>query len=183
MKVSRLNANESEYMSLSPVSDSDWRTLNSFNKGHSLADQWKPIEMERDRFGSARVLPASDFPALAPNVPVFSQRAVEALYECLTRNGELLPLSFPGGQYYAFICLNTVDCLDYERSSITRLPSGGIGRIHRYFFLADRLAEAEIFRLPHYSSLVFVTDSFVQRVLQHGLTGFEFVVVWDSQLS
>lgn len=86
-------------------------------------------------------------------------------------------------QYYAFNCLNTVDCLDYERSSITRLPSGGIGRIHRYFFLADRLAEAEIFRLPHYSSLVFVTDSFVQRVLQHGLTGFEFVVVWDSQLS
>ncbi len=116
-------------------------------------------------------LPASDFPALAPNVPVFSQRAVDALHECLTRNGELLPLSFPGGQYYAFNCLNTVDCLDYERSALTRLPSGRIMRIDRYVFLADRLQDVEIFRLPDYSAAVFVTDTFVRRLRQNGLTG------------
>ncbi len=35
-------------------------------------------------------LPKGDFPSLSGNVPVFSRRAVEALHDMLTPNGELL---------------------------------------------------------------------------------------------
>lgn len=182
MKVYLLFANESEYTSLRPVSESDWDILNWFNGGFSLADRWRPITVEEDREGSEEPLPLSDFPSLSPSVPVFSQRAVEALEECLVQNGELLPLSFPGGQYYAFNCMNTVDCLDYERSAIIRVPgSGRIFQIERYVFLADRLVGTEIFRIPENSGPVFVTDAFARRVFQNGLTGFELLERWDSR--
>lgn len=183
MKVCALLADDENYMNLKPVSDSDWRILDSFNRGQSLSGIWSPIAVEEDLYDLKEPLPRSDFPSLAAFVPVFSQRAVDLLEDYLAPNGELLPLSFPGGQYYAYNCTNTVDCLDFDRSAIVRFPSSGrIQRIQRYFFVPDKLAQTEIFRIPEGSSYVFVTDTFARRIFEHGLTGFRLPVVWESQL-
>lgn len=182
MRVGLLRAEGTEYLNLKPLRDSDWPRILAFNKGQELASQWKPITVVEARNG-ARSLPPSDFPLLAPNVPVFSQQAVTRLHDCLVECGELLSLSFNTHEYHAFNCMKTVDCLDFERSTITRYPSGGIMDIERYHFVPNKLAGIEMFRLPNYSATVFVTDIFARRVRQHGLTGVRIPVVWDSERS
>lgn len=180
MKVGLLLAEGSQYQNLKPIRESDWPVLLSFNKGASLADTWTPVPVEGVSYGD-KALPVSDFPLLAPNLPVFSQRAVNALMDCLERHGEVLPLLSDGPEYHAFNCMKTTDSLDTERSVITRFPSGGIMSIDRYHFFEHKLAEIEVFRLPDRSANVFVTDAFARRVRQCGLTGFRIPVVWDSE--
>ena len=151
--------------------------------GRPMADGWSALEVavliEEPRDAE---LPASDFPWLVGSPPVFSARAAEALADLLKGRGELLPLAFEEGEYYAFNVTRLSNALDEERSEFEYYPDGGIMEIVRHTFLPERLVGETIFKLPQSGVYEYVTDPFVERVREAGLTGFLFDrIIWSSK--
>jgi len=155
--------------------------------GTPIGSSWSPLKVgvcEDENTGPRQ---SSDFPAFKRHIPVFSQRAVDALEDLLKENGEILPLKCDDPKcnndvYYAYNVTCVADVLDHDKSEIVRFKSSGrIMDIEQYFFEADRLSNLVIFKIPELPTMnVFVTEPFIQRVQEAGLTGFEFEVAWSS---
>jgi hypothetical protein len=145
----------------------NWR-MRRFARG------WKPIKV------IGRVRAFNDNPGML-GCPAFSQRAVDALRDLLEPNGEILPLSTPIGPYFAFNVTKVADVLDWKKSDVdwivNRKPFNAL-RIYKYVFFPKKLKDLAIFVSPEDPMGVYVTETFVQRVRQHGLNGFLFLKVW-----
>ena len=144
-----------------------------------MAPTWRPVEVFVHEEELA--LPASDFFQLLGGY-VFSERAVEALGDLLLGRGELLELDYAEAVYFIFNVTRLVDALDEERSEILYLPSGGVMVIERYEFIPERLVGETVFKLPQTpETYAYVTDPFLRRVEEAGLTGFLFELpVWSG---
>jgi hypothetical protein len=107
---------------------------------------------------------------------------VESLYDVLKDNGEILPLICSDGSYFAFNVTTIIDALDEEISLCDRFKSSGrIMQILTYQLFEDKLHGATIFKLPQVRrGAPYVTDEFLQRVADAGLTGFLFRHAWRS---
>ena len=140
-----------------------------------LADYWKPMPV----VGPVR--PFNDYPCLEIVNPVFSHRAVEALGEMLTANGDLLPLDTDLGEYYLYVVQKKIDALNVSRSRLTRCRKDenatAVG-INFFDFHKSMLDDATIFRIPEDPNSTLVTNRFKARVEQAGLNGFEFAKLW-----
>jgi hypothetical protein len=162
--------------------------------GRSVSEDWgrnKPLPSDLapihfKRFiGKKRdaKLPIADYPIQwsFPLVQMFSARAVDVLREMLEPNGEFLPLICDDGEFYLYNLLTQFDALDAEHAEVEYFRSSGrLSDIFRYALHADRLRGATVFRLSG-TSIDFVTQPFVDRVCEAGLTGFEFVFVWSDE--
>ena len=182
MNVFKLYPDCNRYQNLVFSSKEDWAILREFD-GRNLLPSWTEpvVEVLRDKKFNQN-LPPSDFPTLAPGVPVFSLRAVKALKDILQKNGEIVPLSCSEGEYYAFNVTTFIDALDESNSVVERFESSGrIMQLNKYVFLGDRLGGAAIFRIPQFPRAeVYVTDEFRKIVIANGLLGFKFVNLWEG---
>jgi hypothetical protein len=156
-----------------PIDDEDFETF--FAMDGSLIQDWNAPVM---RIPHTEEPGYSDFPWLGEHAPVLKKSAVDALAPVLTRYGQLLPLK--GEAVWLFNVTTVLDALDTEKSSIVYFDDGNILDIERYLFKKEIIGTAEIFKLPGRASSVYVTDSFVERVLNAGLRGVAFVPVWTS---
>lgn len=151
-----------------------------------IGDRWRPVQIDEvDDEPLCGELPPGDFEFLG-TIPVFSERAVEAIGDILRANGELLPLLFDKGTYWAYHVTRIIDALDVERSEVKCFStSQKIMHIVRYAFRPEALTDdVTIFTIPEMCrSRVYVTDRFVERVQEAGLTGFDFVERWRSEES
>jgi hypothetical protein len=138
-----------------------------------MAPTWRPVEVFVHDEDLA--LPASDFSRLGGGY-VFSERAAEALGDLLLGRGELLELDYGEAVYFVYNVTRLTDALDEERTKFAHFPSSGrIMAIERYEFISDRLAEETVFKLPQMpETYAYVTDAFIRRVEEAGLTGFRF---------
>lgn len=140
--------------------------------GSSLAGSWKPMEVYWDTDRGTRE--RCDFSTLI-GVPVFSERAVEALGDLLEGRGELLALEVAeGDRQFLFNVTRLSDALDEQRSEIDYFDDGTVLAIDHYEFAPERLAGETIFKLAADPlGYEYVTDGFRDRV-QEALTGFVF---------
>jgi len=147
--------------------------------GRSLAAEWKaPVVIAADEDQDAAEF--ADF-ALLGTVPVFSLQALEALLDLLRPNGEVLPLRFKGGEYFAYNVTRILPALDETASSMTRFSTGRVMSIDRYVFRPELLDNAAVFKIPELpKAFVFVTDAFVERIRATRLTGLVFSLLWHS---
>jgi hypothetical protein len=178
MKVYELKSDVENYRWITMVREEDFDVQSEFN-GTPISATWKPYAVEPilDDLNAGRSL--SDFPTLG-TIPTFSQRAADALLDLLVENGELLRLTSDAGQFYAYNVTRVVDALDQERSEVKRFQSSGrIMRVVRYEFLPDRIRNLAVFKVPQLPT-EFVTDSFVRRVQEAKLDGFDFREVWSD---
>jgi hypothetical protein len=144
----------------------EWRT-------QPLAKHWKPMPV----IGPVKSF--HDYPCLELIEPVFSRRAVDALGDMLTANGDLLPLETDVGEYFLYVVQTKIDALNVPRSDVRRNHDKQVAaRIVYFDFIPSRLAGASIFRIPEQPNYTLVTDRFKERVEQAGLNGFEFAKVW-----
>jgi len=185
MNVYKLSADLDNYQNLY-VEDTVHRYINDhFHDRVPLRDSWKPLEVSILQFKRCGVdygaLPANDFPKVG-GMPVFSKRAVDSLRTILTDNGEVLPLLFEGKAdiYFAFNPLRLVDALDEDRSRLRRISTGQVTAIEAYEFHPSRLNGETFFKIPQQRGRLYVTDGFLQRVVEASLTGFLFKPVWSS---
>jgi hypothetical protein len=145
---------------------------NKVFKPRRLLPSWRPVKV------TGRVRKTNDFPAVG-NVPVFSERAVDALRDLLEPAGELIPLETPLGNYFAYNPLITADVLDPGRAKIEWLVKPIlISSIEDYQVVPEKLDGLSIFVLPYDPGHVMVTEAFAERAHQHGLRGMHFVRVW-----
>ena len=169
-KLPSLFGNEELSDDLLPLDDGtrrDWK-VNRFGR------KWMPPMVK------GRVRPFNDYPCIGLIIPAFSRRAVDALRDLLEPNGELLPLKSDVGEYYLFNILTVADVLDLKRSKGDYIcdPPGTATDISYFAFHERKLKGLSIFRLVDLTNYVFVTDVFYDRVIKHGLNGFEFMKVW-----
>jgi hypothetical protein len=174
--VYQLRAMPDQYQILTTHGMPDWDAEPHWFHGQPIGAEWEPplLRLHDDK---RRPLPVGDFPSFIGTIPVFGERAVEALGDLLRAHGELLPIRTPSDTYYAFNSLKVIDALDEECSDIVPNGRGGILHIARIAFHADRLGAIPIFKIPE-TVRTFVTDAFVDRVKEAGLLGFRFDPVW-----
>jgi len=182
MRVYILQANYNNYQNLVSLDEHITERYRAFN-GTALSANWPALRVGPLREGGQ--LPSGDLPGWASHIPVFSQRAASVLQEMLVPNGELLPLVCEQleEEYVAFNVTRLADALDEERSMVKRYKSSGrIMRILRYEFVPGLLDELLIFKLPPtVLQDVYVTEGFVEHVLQSDLRGFVFKLVWSGE--
>lgn len=145
-------------------------------KPRSLQSVWKPVKVT----SPTPVNAFNDYPCLELSTPVFSRRAVDALGEMLTQNGELLQLITDVGEYYAYVCLTKLDALDQKKSRILRPkePNTTAFDIEYFAFKKTKVPKEAIFRVREHPGIYLVTDAFKARAEQAGLNGMRFIKVW-----
>lgn len=179
MRVFEMRADAETYRWLTTIVESDFNILADLAHA-SVGDAWRPVAVEwiDDDLNAGK--PKSDYPTLG-STPALSQRAVDELMEVLVENGEILPLS--GGsadRYYVYNVTRILDALDIEKSDAIWFGPGRIMMMKRYAFRDAELEGATVFKVPQLRVQVFVTEPFVRRVKNSGLTGFSFREVWQS---
>jgi hypothetical protein len=178
MTVFELKADANNYEVLALADSQGWGMILD-HLGGLMGHAWEPPEVEILRDEEHTNRPRSDFPSLGGVLPVFSRRAVDALRDVLTANGEILPLVCAEGEYFAYNTLKVVDALDEERSAVKRFKDGGVMRVVHHEFLPEKLHGVSVFKIPQtIRSRTYVTDEFVRRVREAGLVGFNFIPVW-----
>ncbi|MCA9263801.1 MAG: SMI1/KNR4 family protein [Planctomycetales bacterium] len=115
----------------------------------------------------------SDFPNIRSALPIFSERAWDALKPLLNgKKTERLPIQvkpdYGFAPYYLVNCWNVVDALDHSKSEVK------YGDFKWFGLLEDRLENVHFFSVPE-SDDHFVSEEFVQCVEDHGLIGGKFV--------
>jgi hypothetical protein len=178
------------------VNDDDITFERKNFRGQPMQAIWRPIEYKvnvvpKERYDGWKYPPSDVY---SGKRVIFSRKAVDALYNLLEANGEILPLIFEGkeNEYFAYNVLTVSNAVDEEKSEIHRHPDGDFSYIKRYEFDPTQTAGLTIFktwenkspRVPNshtYVSVeVFVTDPFVKRVQEAGLFGFDFRLKWSG---
>ena len=150
--------------------------------GTARRSSWTPVEVSLIAIVDDVPRAAADFPWLASNALALKRHTVDALGGYLERFGELLPLNCVNcadEELFVFNPLRIRDALDEARSDILRLPTGRVMTVTRYSFRADVVRDAVIFRIPQLR-LLFATESLVERVQAHALSGLAFELVWSG---
>lgn len=77
--------------------------------------------------------------------------------------------------------VRTIDALDEANSSAMRFPgTDRIMRINKVAFVASKIEDVDLFRLPHRASSTYVSERFAARVTASGLRGLVFNKVWSG---
>lgn len=104
-------------------------------------------------------------------MPVFSERAINALNDLIKDSVEYLPFICPGkDKFWGVNVLKTVDCIDYDNSKVVRFRDGKIMTFEKYVFKKDKLKDSQIFKIPDINnSAVFVSEKLINKVKEAGL--------------
>jgi hypothetical protein len=144
---------------------------------------WRPRRLSGTwvaPLGRGRVREFNDFPGINLGEPAFSEKAVQILADFLEPNGEILPIKTnTKGRYFYYNVLTVVDVLDRNSSTVTWTTRGVMARsIDHFVFRTECIVGLSIFRIIEVPTSKFVTQSFVDRVQEHDLKGFNFIKVW-----
>jgi hypothetical protein len=141
----------------------------------SVSRTWKPVSLEgfEDNPGVD-----GDFPSLNnySKIPIFSNRAWEALRPLVGYCSEALPVTHPGGHRYWIINVtDVIDCVDEKRSNFKRYSDGGVMRVVSFHFKENTIQNKHIFKTPKKSGAdLIVDDAFRATVEKNGLQGLLF---------
>ena len=104
MKIWQLNFDGDNYDGFLPVKWPSVKEIQTFD-GRCKKNEWIPLKVKR--MHPEKNLDLGDAPELF--LPVFSQRAVDALYPLIKDSVELLELDFSEGQYFGIHVTNVLD--------------------------------------------------------------------------
>ena len=169
------------YESVSCVVDGDYDVFNAF-QGSPVAENWKPVRVERGPKSEGDPGLPSDFPWLTRNELIMRTRAVVALRDMLEAGGEILPLATDDGvALYAFNVTRVLDAMDEENSIIKRFPDGQIMFVSAFAFRESMVRDEPFFKLPYRGCPILVGERFKERVHAAGLVGLDFRMVWSPE--
>ncbi len=181
MKIWKLNFELDLYDNLMPVNKISIDELQTFD-GRSKKDNWRAIKVKR--MEPEKSLELSNAPGFYWHIPVFDKRAVDVLNKYLINTSEILLLKNEERDFYAINIIKILDCIDYENSEYKMFKDGKkIMRFKKYVFKQNAINDIHFFKIKDEPiGRPFVTDSFRNSVLDAGLTGFKFQLVWDSEV-
>ena len=141
--------------------------------GTPLAEEWSPLPVKLYKMKYR-----GNFFGLRSHVPVFDERALEAIGPTIENFVEILPLSHNEpdlAKIYAIHVLPILDCLDFNRADVRRFNDGRLMSVWKYAFLEEVIGETPIFRIKDLVlNYVFVSDIFKDAVDVAELKGLLF---------
>jgi hypothetical protein len=163
----------------------DWELYFDFD-GSSQSNKWWPRVMER--FNEKPKL-GDYISKLGGEVIILEKKAIEKL-KPLMSNVEILPLICDFGDYRAINVMDVIDCINYEKSDFKQFSAKPanwedwrprIMRFIKYEFIKEKIEGYNIFKIiDKPQSAIFVNETFVNSVKEHGITGFAFKLVWKG---
>lgn len=153
----------------------------------SLKEIWKPIKIkftDRDE-GTGKFLKKE------PDITsygyfLFSETLINKTKDLLPNSIEFLEIintSFDKKYFFMNLLEDGIDCLTPE-SKIRKHPDPNIIEImdiKKHEFYYDIIKDKHFFMIKNHSLHTYVSDVFVQRVLEHKLKGFWFVPIWTLE--
>jgi hypothetical protein len=154
----------------------DDRVTNIHFQDIALASKWRPVVAHGFDDNPET---EGDFPSLTNfnEIPVFSQRAWVALCPIISYCCEALPIMHPSGElFYVIHVMETIDCLDEDKSDLRRSAiDGRVNRIFKYSFKPHMMHGKHILKLPLKSGAdLIVDDVFRSAVESNDLKGLLF---------
>ena len=128
---------------------------------------------------SGKVRSNNDFPSVNLVDHAFSGKGVDALRDLLESNGELLPVRSPRGTFFLYNLTTVADVLNVRQSKIdwSERPFAA-SFIRQHVFSRPALKRLTIFRIPQLPTAIYLTETFVNRVVECGLQGMVIRKVW-----
>src|SRR5271157_4194126 len=168
LQVYRYHDLPSEYESITEADDQCRQQLDQLKRGVRSLSGWTPPRVQFALVESPTV--PGDFPCLYRRLPVFSQRAWDALRPLIQSAVEALPIIHPSGKpHYIINLLDVVDCLDLPHCVTNKDPfdpRDRITQIFRYAFREEVIQGRHIFTAPEMINLdVYVSPDF-KRVVE-----------------
>lgn len=123
----------------------------------------------------------SDLIKLLNGTPVFTKNSQLRLNPYIEKYVQYLPIKHDLDLVLVNV-INVIECVDYKRTIIRSNPWNTFSGFEKLYFLEEFVRDEYIFKLkenPH--NFVYVTDAFIEIVLNAKLKGFEFIEVWDSE--
>lgn len=180
MKIWRWSYEPDKYDSFTfPDHAEVFKFLDEHFDGNPIGESWSEF-----RFETYRSRKTCDCTGIGSTLPIFSEQAIKLLEPCLNGNAEILPLQHPTKKYYAINVTRVIEGLDFQKAVLERHEQYTqiIKDITKYAFDLNAVKDYAIFKLPEFKKTrIFVTDHFKNAVEEHGLTGFEFTLLWDSE--
>lgn len=182
MRVWEMRSNDNAEARITPIeSDREWDVDydNTFD-GRPKLGSWEPWSLKK-AYGSKR-LPLGEISCFVPGDQfVLSEYAVDALYDLIEGDVELLPMRFEGEMRWLMYVTAVLDCVDYERSEYSVLPSGRVLCFDAVMLNEDGIGGHNVFKLKDSPcGFVLVSDAFRGRAMEVDPKGPEFFLVWDS---
>jgi hypothetical protein len=170
MSVYKLVPDGDSYDSLLYDEQDDTVSIDRQFNGQPLARSWIPVRVKIYSVGQR-----GDFPELGSHIPVFSERAWRILEPLIGASVEALPLACDEGTFLAINVTDVADCLDHERSSISRFSDGRVMWVDSHVFKEGCVGDRNIFKIPESRlAAVFVSEKFKKAVEDTGLEGLIF---------
>lgn len=179
-KIWEISAVAERYDSLRPENGYTYEEMMSFD-GRSHKDDWTPRKVvpninpkKNPKFG--------DYSSCMGTL-VFSQRAIEKLYDLIKDDVEILPLECDYGEFSIINVTTILDAIDHENSEYEYIEgTRKIMYFKKYVFFEDVVKGHDIFTITDKKgTYFFVSDGFVQTVERSKLKGFRFELAWDSE--
>jgi hypothetical protein len=178
MKIWRLWGDYNRYANFTSEPDFSLDEVRMFD-GRPMASEWKVRKLNSM---DANILPVGD-------VLGFGSRFLvnDTIRQIFTNLGiteiEYLRMDYKGTAYYLMNVLETLDCLDREKSDALYSPTtkDRILFVKRYCFYEDRIGDKMIFRLKDEPlRMAFVNETVVSALKKAGIKGFCYELVYDG---
>ncbi|MEF2247072.1 imm11 family protein [Paenibacillus sp. IITD108] len=145
----------------------------------SFVNDWKPFEF----VSSHRKKSKSDIVYIRSGTPVFTKNAKEKLSPYISDAVQFLPIEHELELYLVNV-INVIDAVDFSRSICSDYSIKGFSEFEKIIFYEDIVKTQMIFKIKENSiNYVYVTDAFKEIVERSKLKGFEFIEVWDSEMT
>lgn len=119
-----------------------------------------------------------------------NQKAADALSDIWDKHATLYPVILedkPNEPYYMVVVHTVIDCIDREKSvgTVNEFEDdetyGYFIHIDQWVFREEEIKENVLFVLPDDPSTIYTTETFKQRIIDAGLSGFGLVREhWDE---
>lgn len=148
--------------------------------GTSLLSNWSPFEILINR---EHMLVDVLWVPIVGYIAV-SQRAADVLRSLCQHHVEFLPLKYRQAEYYIVNVLTLLNGVDPERSEVLTDDNDKIRMFMSYAFIPNCVEHVPIFKVTNDpAGYIFVSDELRHRILEEGLTGFQFMLAFDSDRS
>ncbi len=114
---------------------------------------------------------------------LFSEKAKRTLEDLLKNYVEFIPVKSKNVNFYIVNTLCIEDAIDYKKAELRMLDTGLIVGIEKYSFIENKVCNIPMFKVllndRIYSTEIYVTSEFKNKVEEAKLEGFKFIEVWE----
>lgn len=178
MKIWKMNKNVDDFATFFLENKNDEKYIEE-----GLTNEWKELRLISKDITNGPISDCSHIWIYESHF-LFSERAKEIINENFGECIQLFPMIYEDKKFYIDNILNTVDCVDLDKSDLKIMMGKYIIDVNRYV-LKENAKNFPIFKIyldgVRKTIYTFVNDEFKKVIEDNNLEGFEFTEVFDFE--